>query len=186
MPSNTFSTLRTAGAILRPSLISPAHTCRDPVPTFPTPFNTTVFSQGTGGWFEASLRRAAPKGHATFIYSYSTAVSDPPSTIWLTSRVHVHNGGHVLACVARSQGRSAGLDHFLSQPDRLRGPGQQADSGTSIVQATPHARTIPRVAALSPPGSTITTQADPKLVKNDSQTRVSAAWRTWLCSPEPR
>src|SRR6266496_1168582 len=77
MPSNTISTLRTAEARLRPSLISPAHTCRDPVPTFPTPFATTVFSQCSGGWFEASLRRPAPKGHATFIYSYSTAVSEP-------------------------------------------------------------------------------------------------------------
>ena len=77
MSPDTFSTLRTAEATLRPSLISPAHTCRDPVPTFPAPFATTVFSQCSGRWFEASLRRAAPKGHATFIYSYSTAVSEP-------------------------------------------------------------------------------------------------------------
>ena len=77
MSTDTFSTLQTAEATLRPSLISPAHTCRDPVPTFPAPFATTVFSQCSGRWFEASLRRAAPKGHATFIYSYSTAVGEP-------------------------------------------------------------------------------------------------------------
>src|ERR1700680_838591 len=77
MSPDTFSTLQTAEATLRPSLISPAHTCRDQVPTFPAPFATTVFSQCSGRWFEASLRRAAPKGHATFIYSYSTAVSEP-------------------------------------------------------------------------------------------------------------
>ena len=80
MSPEAISTFRTAEAALRPSLISPAHTCRDPVPTFPTPFATTVFSQCSGGWFEASLRRAAPKGHTTFIYSYSTAVSEPAST----------------------------------------------------------------------------------------------------------
>ena len=95
MSSECVSTLRAAEAEFRPSLISPAHTCRDHVPTFPTPFATTVFNQCSGGWFEASLRRAAPKGHTTFIYSYSTTEGDTvitqlpqPPVFMFTSNKH--------------------------------------------------------------------------------------------------
>ena len=54
MPAEHLSALPTAEASSRPSLISLIHTCRDHVPTFPAPFSTTVFSQGTGGWFDDS------------------------------------------------------------------------------------------------------------------------------------
>ncbi len=47
---------------------------------FSASLSTTVFSQGTMRWLDASPRRAAPKGHETFILrAASTSKSSPPT-----------------------------------------------------------------------------------------------------------
>ena len=92
MSPDIFSTLQTAEATLRPSLISPAHTCRDPVPLFPRRSPQRSSANAVAGGLKppsaGRLRRAMqPSSTGTAPQSAS-----PPSTNQPTSYAHVHNG----------------------------------------------------------------------------------------------
>jgi hypothetical protein len=76
---------------------------------------TTVFSQCSTRWFEASPRRAAPKGQ-TFIYSHSTkpAHQDQRQTSLLVTQVEVR-GLEPLASSVRGR-RSTRLSYTPGKP----------------------------------------------------------------------
>jgi hypothetical protein len=88
---------------LGPSLIFPTPTCHDRVATSPTTLSTTVFSQCTRGWFEASSRKAAPEGQTTSITSTAPqSTGSPPTNPASCVRVRNANRHFLLLILAQS------------------------------------------------------------------------------------